>query len=124
MNRKAEVICLQCPLACRVEVEVDKDNKVVSASNYKCKRGKTYAAQEIINPVRVLTTTVRVLTRDQIHPLLPVTTREAIPKGLLQDAMKQLAGIEVKTPVKYGDVICPNILNTGVDVVATSEVLN
>ena len=84
---------------------------------------QTYAKEEIINPRRVLTTTVRINSKDQLHPLLPVTTTGPIPKGLLKEAMLVLAEMELEAPVKYNDIVYPNILNTGVDVVATTEVV-
>ena len=33
--------------------------------------------------------------------------------------MKILAGVKVKAPVKKGDVIYKNILNTGIDIIAS-----
>lgn len=120
---KKEIVCLQCPFACRVEVVVDEDNKIISIENNKCARGEIYVRQEVINPVRVLTSTVSILSCDEEHPLLPVQTSEAVPKGMLKDMMKELANIVVKPPVRYKDVIVSNILNTGIDVIATSEVL-
>ena len=123
LNRKEEVICLQCPLACRIIVEVDRNKQIVSIANNQCVRGVTYAEEEIVNPLRVLATTVRIHSRDQLHPLLPVITKGPIPKGLLREAMLVLAETEVEAPVKYNDVVYANILNTGVDVVATMEVV-
>jgi CxxC motif-containing protein len=106
-----------------VKVELDEYNQIVSIADNKCPRGKTYAEQEVVNPVRVLTTTVRIESNDSEHPLLPVQTRDAIPKGILKDAMKELADVVVKSPVKYKDIIVQDILGTGVDVIATFEIL-
>lgn len=38
-------------------------------------------------------------------------------------AMNQLAEIRIKPPVKIGEVIIPNLLNTGVDVIASDDLL-
>ena len=54
-------------------------------------------------------------------PLLPVRTTEAVPKELLADAMRILAKVEVTAPVRTGDVILPNILDTGIDVTASRD---
>jgi CxxC motif-containing protein len=54
---------------------------------------------------------------------LPVRTREAIPKKKLFMAMNQLSKIRVKPPVKIGDVIISNLLNTGIDIIASDDLL-
>lgn len=123
MNTTREVICLQCPFACKVTVELNDKKEIVSVSNHKCPRGEAYARQEVISPVRVLTTTVMVLSEDRDHPLMPVQTAGPIPKELLGKAMKELARVELKPPVRYGDVVVPDILGTGIAVKATFEVL-
>lgn len=121
---KKEVVCLQCPFACRIEVEVDEtDNEILSISNNRCHLGKSFAEQEIKNPVRVLTTTIRILSEDEEHPLLPVQTQKPIPKDLLKTAMNDLAEVVVKPPIRYGDIIVHNISNSGIDIVATFEIL-
>jgi CxxC motif-containing protein len=106
-----------------VEINNSSRNEIVSISNHKCPRGETYARQEVISPVRVLTTTVRILSRDSDHPLMPVQTAGPIPKELLGKAMKELSRVVLKPPVRYGDTVVSNILRTGVDVKATFEVL-
>ena len=124
MNITKEVVCLQCPFACRIEVAIDKEsNEIVSFKNQKCKRGEAYARQEVISPVRVLTTTVRIISEDKEHPLLPVQTERPIPKELLKKAMSELAQIVLRPPVRYGDTVLPNLLGLGIDVKATFEIL-
>ena len=120
---KREIICLQCPLACRMTVELGENGEILSISGYSCPRGKEYAEQEIKHPLRILTTTVKVLSKDIEHPRLPVRTKGPIPKELLRKCMKELASVEAHPPVSVGDVIVANVLNTGVDVVSTTEVL-
>ena len=56
---KKEIICTVCPRGCHIMVEGDGKN-VVSMDGYGCKRGVTYAEAEYSNPVRILTTTVKV----------------------------------------------------------------
>ncbi|MDO4988627.1 MAG: DUF1667 domain-containing protein [Synergistes sp.] len=117
------VICLQCPFACNITVTIADDGHITDFKNNRCERGKNYATQEIVCPVRVLTSTVLLETKDKEHPMLPVQTSAPIPKANLFDAMKIIMGIKAKAPVKYNEVIYPNILGIGVDLVSTSEVL-
>ncbi|TZE83015.1 DUF1667 domain-containing protein [Calorimonas adulescens] len=112
------ITCILCPQGCNLKVQID-DGKIVSVKNNGCEKGPGYANDEVFHPTRVLTTTVRI--RKAKLPLLPVRTKRPIPKGKIFEAMKVLAGIEVEAPVTVGQVIYSNILDTGVDVVATRD---
>ncbi len=115
---KKEMICIVCPVGCHMEVVRDgKSKDGYEVSGNQCLRGKVYGVKEMSNPTRVLTTTVKI--REGKLPRLPVTTKGAIPKGMMMEAMKTINQVEVKAPVKVGRVIIKNLLNTGVDVVAT-----
>ena len=77
--------CTTCPSECllTVEVERDADGAVVevrSVTGNSCPRGDKFAHQELICPMRVLTTTIAVSGGDEA--LLPVRTAEAIPLAL------------------------------------------
>ena len=50
---------------------------------------------------------------------LSVKTRSPVPKSKIHDVMTTLSGISVTLPVRSGDVIIENVLQTGVDIVAT-----
>lgn len=113
---KKEIICTVCPKGCRITAETDGKN-VLSVTGYSCKRGEVYAKAECVNPVRVLTTTVMT----DKNTVASVKTAEAIPKNLIFDAMKVINGVTAKTPLNVGDIVLSNILNTGVNVIATSK---
>ena len=108
-------ICISCPIGCALTVDVD--NLIVSGN--KCKRGQVYGINEVTNPVRTITTTVKI--EGGTHKVVPVKTQNPIPKNLNMECMKVLNRVTVKAPVKVGDVIVENILNTGINVVATRE---
>ncbi|MCQ2742795.1 MAG: DUF1667 domain-containing protein [Bacilli bacterium] len=109
MNK--ELICIVCPNGCRLTV--DENLNVIGN---KCPRGATYAKQELTNPTRVLTSTVKIESKEL--GVLPVKTANPIPKGKLFDAMKVVNSIKVKAPVELGQVIYKDICGTGVDLVA------
>ena len=114
MAEKFNLVCIVCPVGCQLEVTKDGDDITVTGNG--CKRGPEYAKNEITNPTRVLTTTVKV-ENAKINRI-PVKTKGEIPKGLLFDAMKLINKAVLKAPVKVGDVVIKNILDTGIDVVA------
>lgn len=113
---KKEIICTVCPRGCRVTV-TGEDEKILSVEGYGCKRGLTYATAEFLNPVRILTTTV--LADGE---LLPVRSKEPLPKAKLFDCMEVIRKTKISLPVKMYDVIISNICETGVDIVATKAV--
>ena len=116
-----KVICIQCPLACLVTLSVSKKGVINKVTNHQCKEGKKYAVQEFKSPTRVLTTTVR--TQSDTRPMLPVRSREAVPKGVLKQCVQYLVNVTVKPPISMGDVVVSNILDTGIDVISTHYVL-
>ena len=107
--------CIVCPKGCTLSVDAAKKE----VTGHGCKRGKDYGLAEVTNPTRVLTTTVAI--QNAIHPRLPVKTSQPIPKGKLLEAMAVIETIRVTSPVQIGDVIYPNLLDTGIDLIACSR---
>ncbi len=108
-----EMICIVCPKGCRLTVDPEKETVTGNA----CQRGEKYALEEIRNPTRTLTTTVSI--EGALHPRLPVKTSKPIPKEKMQKAMEIAGKIKIQAPVKLGDVIAENILDTGADLIAS-----
>ncbi len=115
-----EIICTVCPRGCRVNVNGD-EHRVESVTGHCCKRGEQYATSEFLHPVRILTTTVRILGND--HTLLPVRSAAPLPKELLFNCMEQIRKVSVSAPIKRHDVIIANICDTGVDIVSTKDLI-
>ncbi len=108
-----ELICISCPMGCHLKVDTEKQ----TVTGNSCKRGEIYGVNEVTNPVRVVTTTVKI--QGGSHAVLPVKTKSAIPKDLNFKCVEVLNEITVKAPVKMGDIIVKDILGTGVDVIAS-----
>jgi CxxC motif-containing protein len=119
MAKETEIICIMCPLACRVTVTIDDEGTITGVANFLCKEGQKYAMAECKFPGRILTTTV--LTEGSLRKLLPVRTDRPVPKERLMESMRSLSEIKVKPPIKMGQIIVSNIIGTGVDLVATDE---
>lgn len=117
--------CTTCPSECLLTVEVERDAngavvEVRSVAGNSCPRGDTFAHQELTCPMRVLTTTVAVSGGGEA--LLPVRTAEAIPLELHAHAMTFIRGLVVKAPIHMGDVVLPNLLDTGTDLIASMDI--
>ncbi|HWQ58124.1 MAG TPA: DUF1667 domain-containing protein [Clostridia bacterium] len=113
-----ELICINCPMGCRLKALVE-EGKVVSVTGFTCKRGETYAHEELTRPVRMVTALVRIEGREQP---LPVKTDRPIEKGLIFEALAALRNVTVSPPVKTGDVVLANVCGTPVSFIATASV--
>ena len=107
------LICITCPKGCRLTVDEDNDYAVTGNA---CPRGAVYGKNELKNPVRVVTSTVR--TNSAEYPRCPVKTSGAIPKGKMFEAMRLLDAVTLEVPVKSGDVVISDLFGTGIDFVA------
>lgn len=113
---KKHLTCITCPIGCDMDVETE-DGKLFSAKGHICPRGEEFALQEITRPMRVLTSTVRI--KDAEFAMLPVRTDRPIEKGLLFQAMEELARIEIQAPVEMYDTMIRNVAGTEANVIAT-----
>lgn len=109
------IICTVCPNGCEVTATYTNENDL-SLSGNKCKRGVEYCKNECFNPKRTFTSSVKIEGADR--RMLPVRTSAPISKDMIMDCADAVHNTKVTAPVKRGDVICENILGTGVDMVA------
>ncbi len=115
MNR--DLICIICPRGCMLHAE-EKEGKLCVSGN-ACPRGETYAINECTNPVRTITSIIRVSNREDT--MVSVKTANPIPKGKIFKAMELIRGAAVEAPVKIGDVILPDVFGSAI--VATKDIL-
>jgi CxxC motif-containing protein len=114
---KYELVCIACPQGCRLSA-VKKDG-VFEFTGNKCKKGLAYGEQELTCPMRSITTTVRTAFDD--FPVVPVKTSGDIPLEKIFSFMKIINDVKVSERLKPGDVIIENLLDSGVDLVATAN---
>lgn len=113
-----ELICIGCPLGCPLTAAIDGVN--ISVQGNTCKRGEDYAVKEILNPSRIVTSSIRVIGGE--IAMVSVKTARDIPKGKIMDVMKEIRRTRVNAPVHIGDVLIENCAGTSVDIVATKQV--
>lgn len=112
--KKNLMICIECPAGCPLEIDTES-GKVLSVKGHKCPKGEKYAVQEIEAPKRMITTTV--LTTLSVK-YLPVKTSAPVEKGRVFEFIKEIAGIKVSRPVKAGETVAGNLLNSGINLIA------
>jgi len=111
--------CIVCPRGCTLTVTLDSalENPVVSVEGQGCKRGVDYATAECTHPTRVLTTTAPTVDGG----VVPCKTDRAIPRELLFEAMKAVNSLSAPAVVRIGDILLPDLLGTGANIVATAN---
>ncbi len=112
---KNKLVCVVCPIGCHLNIEGTLGNLIITGN--QCKRGITFANDECTNPTRMICSTVKI--KGGLHRVLPVKTERPIPEKYKLACVKEINKIEVNSPVKMGDIIIENILETGVNIVAT-----
>jgi CxxC motif-containing protein len=113
---KTHFVCVVCPIGCEIDV-VHDGSKIISMEGNKCEKSTEFVSQELIEPMRILTTTIRI--EGSRWPVIPVRTDKAVPKRLFPQVMKRLRRITLQAPVNMLDVVARNVLRTGANVIAT-----
>lgn len=112
--------CIGCPMGCSLVVTME-NGEVINVTGNTCKRGDIYARKEVTNPTRIVTSTVRVIGGSEA--MVSVKTKEDIPKGKIFDCVRALKDVEIPAPVHIGDVVLSDVAGTGVEIVATKNVM-
>ena len=109
--------CILCPRGCAMTVRGEVGGLQVVGNS--CPKGQEYAINECTNPVRTVTSTVRVSNREDT--MVSVKTEQPVPKGKMMDVMAQLRSITVSAPVKIGDVVLTDVFGT--NVIITKDII-
>lgn len=114
-----ELVCIVCPNGCLLNVDNSGDNLKVTGG--KCKKGDQFAIEELTSPKRTVCTTMKTTLANL--PVVPVRTASEIPKSLIMEMMKVVNSITIDKKLTRGAVVIKDILNTGVDIIVTSDMI-
>ena len=112
-----KLICIVCPIGCRLKATGTIDDLKVSGNT--CPKGTTYAHDEITNPVRMVCTTVKI--NGGLHNVIPVKTDKPIPDKYKLEVVKAVNNIVLTSPVKMGDIVISDLFGTGVNIVTERD---
>ena len=110
------LICILCPRGCALTAK--QENGSWSVTGNSCPRGEKYGIDECTNPVRTVTSILRISNRDGI--MVSVKTSAPISKGRMMEAMEQIRKASVAAPVRIGDVLLTDVC--GADIIATKNI--
>lgn len=107
--------CIICPNSCLITVSGEE--KQLKICGNQCPRGKEFAIHEHTAPMRIFTSTMRIVGAQV--PRISVISEAEIPKEKLSGCQEQLSKVILHAPVLCGQKVISNIAGTGVDLVAT-----
>ena len=116
-----KLICISCPIGCHLNAVRENDSAEWNISGNRCPRGVVYANNEFSDPRRVVTATVA--GNSALMPRIPVRTDQALPKRHIDALLNRLYQLEVKTPIKRGEILIADVANTGINVIAACDCL-
>jgi CxxC motif-containing protein len=114
-----EMVCITCPLGCRMELEIE-DREIKAVQHNSCKRGIEYAQQEFYDPRRMVTATATV-TKGTVNRV-PVRTTEPIPLKHINGVLQAIYALNLSAPIEIETVVIKNFADTGIDVITTRNI--
>lgn len=115
MSETREMVCVACPLGCRLAVT--QGEVEISVVGNRCPKGEVYGREEVLSPKRVVTAVVR--TDSRRFPYLSVRTDKPLPRGLMGELLHELNATTVSLPFGRGAVLIESFRDSGVNVVAS-----
>ena len=110
------LVCILCPRGCSLTAKIEGETITVTGNT--CPRGEKYAIDECTNPVRTVTSILRISNRDGI--MVSVKTTAPIAKGRMFEAMERIRSASVEAPVRIGDILLKDVC--GADIIATKNI--
>jgi CxxC motif-containing protein len=112
------LVCLVCPNSCLLSVE--RDGGALRVANNSCSRGVEFAAKELNDPERTLTSTVKVLNGE--FPLVSVRSDRPVKKAELISLIQYLDTLTAEAPISCGQTLVSGLGINKVTILATRPV--
>ena len=113
-----QLTCILCPVGC--DLEVERAGNGLEIRGNQCDKGMGFAEEEILHPKRNLATSVPL--RGTASQMVSVRLSGPIPRDMIFPVLAEIAGLRPEPPTLRGQVLIPNVIGTGVDVIATRTV--
>jgi CxxC motif-containing protein len=108
--------CIVCPACCDLETDGTDVNGA------RCPKGEAFARQEVIMPLRLITTTVR-CEISKGTKLLPVKTSCPVPLSRVPEMMRQIKALRLSEIPAIGTRLTTGSASEPVEWVVTGELV-
>lgn len=99
-REKSELVCTCCPNGCSLTAVTNAKGKL-EITGAICSKGVSFGLNELTDPRRTLTTTVRL--KNGAYPLVAVRSAEPVKKADLRRLVAGLRSVTLTAPVRCGD---------------------
>ncbi len=106
--------CIVCPACCELETDGEEVNGA------RCPKGDAFARQEMIMPLRVITTTVRCETPKGLR-MLPVKTACPVPLSRISGIIRQIKCLHLSEIPPIGSRISTTSAEEPIEIIVTGE---
>ena len=113
---KRDLVCIICPRGCNLTVDITENCSCVSGN--ACKKGEEYGILECTNPLRTVTSIIKVQNRPDT--MVSVKTSTPVKKADIFKALKEIKSVSLEAPIKIGDILIKDVC--GADIIATKEI--
>ncbi len=107
-----ELVCIRCPIGCHLTVT--KKGKDVIVTGNLCPRGEEYGRQEMLKPLRTITTVKQIP-----EGTVSLKTSSPVDKKIYFDVLRAIKNTPLKEGLKPGDIFIENVLGSGSNLVIT-----
>lgn len=105
--------CLICPVGCEITYE---QNNINSIKGNRCGRGKEFIINTFSEKKSIVSGRVKI--NGGIMSKIPVNTDIEVDSILAERILEEIKQITLNAPIKNGDVVIENILDSGVNIIA------
>lgn len=113
-TRAKQYICIVCPTCCELETDG------VEVNGARCPKGEGFALQEMVMPLRVVTTTVRAETPGGLR-MIPVKTASPAPMARIFEIMQDIKAVRLPEVPPMGAKIMAGPEEAPVEWIVTGE---
>lgn len=110
--------CILCPNGCEINVQ-DEEGRMLKIEGNKCVKGRQYAEQEITDPRRTISSSVRIT--GSFLPLCSVRLTKPVPKKYIFPIMEEINKVELTAPVQIGKTVISQVCGLDADVIVTKN---
>lgn len=105
------------------EYELEASNKK-KEMKFKVIRNEQETSIEDMKRYKATLTTLVRIKGSEDYNVVPVKSTEPIDLDMHIECSKALSRLYVGVPIRIGDIVCKNLLNTGVDIICTRNIIN
>lgn len=118
MSQTESFTCVNCPMGCVIDVQLEDDGSIGSITGHTCKLGEDYVRQEAVDPRRNVSSLVCV--EGCLEPV-SVKTAAPVPKAKIPAVVAAIRKLHLQPPVRTGDIVLEDAAGTGIAIVATKS---